>query len=45
MGEVVKEAGDALEAPARLAVINFNLGLAERKRKFEAFRHSVLFHL
>ena len=42
VGEVVKEAGNALEAPARLAVINFNLGLAERKRKFEAFRHSVL---
>ena len=42
VGEVVEQAGDALEAPAREAVINFNLGLTDRKRKFEAFRHSVL---
>ena len=29
VGEVVKEAGNALEAPAREAVINFNLGLTD----------------
>ena len=39
VGEVVNKGGDALEAPAQEAEINFKLNLADRMLNFEAFRH------
>ena len=38
VGEVVNKGGNALEAPAQEAEINFKLNLADRMLDFEAFR-------
>ena len=40
VGEVVNKGGDALEAPAQEAEINFKLNLADRMLNFETFRHA-----
>ena len=37
VGEVVNKGGDALEAPAQEAEINFKLNLADRMLNFESF--------
>ena len=39
VGEVVNKGGNALEAPAQEAEINFKLNLADRMLNFETFRH------